>query len=160
MFTFLGTIFIVLLHFQERISGSNVSWEIKSGSKIEWRTVFCMSLRWTLFKVQEIQLEGQSTRQGYLKSPVKLAAHPISSSAGKEAGPTRIRHRFGSICADQLLNKNQIYAEDRNFIFAEKFIKGRSPKTKKPWPLPVRAVTALQERPGQDFFRLLLLARI
>ena len=53
-----------------------------------------------------------------------------STSIFKEVEYLRIRRKRHTIHADQLLDKNQVYAVDADFDFVEKFIKDRCVKAK------------------------------
>ena len=57
-------------------------------------------------------------------------AKSSSTSVFKDVEFIRVRRKRNTIHVDQLLDKNQVYAEDADFDFVEKFIKGRCVKAK------------------------------
>ena len=57
-------------------------------------------------------------------------AKAASTSLFKDVEFIRVRRKFHTIHVDQLLDKNQVYAEDADFDFVEKFIKERCVKAK------------------------------
>lgn len=57
-------------------------------------------------------------------------AKGASTSVFRDVEYIRVCRRWHTIHVDQLLDKNQVYAEDADFDFVEKFIKERCPKAK------------------------------
>ena len=57
-------------------------------------------------------------------------AKSSSTSVFKDVEFIRVRRKRNTIHVDQLLDKNQVYAEDADFDFVEKFIKDRCVKAK------------------------------
>ena len=57
-------------------------------------------------------------------------AKSASTSIFKDVEFIRVRRKRNTIHVDQLLDKNQVYAEDADFDFVEKFIKDRCVKAK------------------------------
>lgn len=57
-------------------------------------------------------------------------AKSASTSVFREVEFIRVRRKRNTIHVDQLLDKNQVYAEDADFDFVEKFIKDRCVKAK------------------------------
>ena len=59
-----------------------------------------------------------------------VAAKNTSTSEFKNVETVKVRRRRHTIHVNQLLDKNQVYAEDGDFDFVEKFIKDRCVKAK------------------------------
>ncbi|MBQ6504816.1 MAG: zinc ribbon domain-containing protein [Flexilinea sp.] len=63
-------------------------------------------------------------------SGMLAGAKAASTSEFKNVEFIRVRRKFHTIHVDQLLDKNQVYCEDADFDFVEKFIKERCVKAK------------------------------
>lgn len=61
---------------------------------------------------------------------LSVSAKNISTSAFKNVEFVTVRRKRNTIHVNQLLDKNQVYAEDADFDFVEKFIKDRCVKAK------------------------------
>ncbi|MBQ6518765.1 MAG: hypothetical protein IJI14_08595 [Anaerolineaceae bacterium] len=65
-----------------------------------------------------------------LLSQMESFTKGTSTSVFKDVEFIRVRRKRNTIHVDQLLDKNQVYAEDEDFDFVEKFIRDRCVKAK------------------------------
>ena len=76
-------------------------------------------------------LAGSATGKPYMLAlGSNVTAKSASISAFKRVEMVKVRRRHHTIHVNQLLDRNQVYAEDEDFDFVEKFILARCTKAK------------------------------
>ena len=111
-----GWKYIVLFEMdEERVSHIPTEKEFKKAQTLSWLTMLTAVAAKNRGAFSAGMLSG-------MKGP--------STSIFKEVEYLRIRRKRHTIHVDQLLDKNQVYTEDADFDFVEKFIKDRCVKAK------------------------------
>ena len=76
-------------------------------------------------------LAGVAAKKPYMVGlGLNVAAKNSSTSEFKNVETVKVRRKRNTIHVNQLLDKNQVYAEDADFDFVEKFITERCTKAK------------------------------